>query len=230
MEKSDVDNSIEECSDRDDDYEAENGFIFVPLPGTKTDDSTVDAEKPSRKVPNSCAICLSSFEPEDRVTWSSNKDCTHVFHDACIVDWLNSSGRRHLRRRRRQGQQDGVLNYANDPLRKITRFPMPCPCCRQEFALCSEAKDDSSAEEQVTTQPTPSADSAVPAAVVDEDREEPDTVESAASADDDSDEVNDARSTTSCDELSVSDEAVSYDDGCSTNSTSLAALACPISA
>ena len=233
VDKSDADDSIDDASDKEeDDYEAENGFISVPLPGTKTDDtSTEDAEKASRKVPNNCAICLSSFEPEDRVTWSSNKDCTHVFHDACIVDWLNSSGRRHLRRRRRQGQQDGVLNYANDPLRKITRFPMPCPCCRQEFALCCEIKDESSAEELVTATPTTqSPDATVSSSVVDEEHlEAAELVESAASVDD-SDELDDASSTTSCVELSTSDEAASYDDGCSSDSIHMTALTSPIAA
>ncbi len=222
MDKSDADNSIEDYSQKDDDGEAENGFIFVPLPGTKShDDSLDDAEKPNRKVPNSCAICLSSFEPEDRVTWSSNKECTHVFHDSCIIDWLNSTGRRHLRRRRRHGQQEGVLNYANDPLRKITRFPMPCPCCRQVFALCSETSEN--AEEIASAQPSQNSESAHATSVTGDDLPEQlaESVESAAPAEE-LDEPEDA----SC----VSDEAASDDDACTSDMTPMTTLTCPIAA
>ncbi|GAX13962.1 hypothetical protein FisN_5Lh131 [Fistulifera solaris] len=221
MDKSDADNSIEDSCEKDDDCEAENGFIFVPLPGTKChDDSVDDAEKMNRKVPNSCAICLSSFEPEDRVTWSSNKECTHVFHHSCIIDWLNSSGRRQLRRRRRQGQQEGVFNYANDPLRKITRFPMPCPCCRQVFALCSETNENA-AEEVAPAQPAPSSESAHASAVTGDDHPEQlaESVETAVPTED-LDEPEDS----SC----VSDEAAIDDDACTTDMTPMTALTCPI--
>jgi len=57
-----------------------------------------------RKVPNCCAVCLSSYSAGDRVDWSSNEACKHAFHEDCILDWLTKN-------------QDGT----------------PCPCCRQEF-------------------------------------------------------------------------------------------------
>ena len=40
------------------------------------------------KVANSCAICLCSYDIDDVVVWSSNEDCTHAFHDECILAWL----------------------------------------------------------------------------------------------------------------------------------------------
>ena len=57
-----------------------------------------------RKVPNNCAICLSSYEIGDKVVWSSNETCHHAFHEDCILEWLIK-------------MQEGT----------------PCPCCRQEF-------------------------------------------------------------------------------------------------
>ena len=32
-----------------------------------------------------CAICLAEYEPSDRVSWSLNPDCTHAFHEDCVV-------------------------------------------------------------------------------------------------------------------------------------------------
>lgn len=55
------------------------------------------------KVANSCAICLCSYDIEDVVVWSSNKECTHAFHDECILQWL-------------------VKNQNGE-----------CPCCRCRF-------------------------------------------------------------------------------------------------
>jgi hypothetical protein len=35
-----------------------------------------------------CAICLSSFKPQQLVCESNNSSCQHVFHKDCMVDWL----------------------------------------------------------------------------------------------------------------------------------------------
>jgi hypothetical protein len=96
-----------------------------------------------REVPNECAICLGPFDVEDRVTWSSNRDCKHIFHHDCILNWFKSSSRRHCRRRRRHEQQDGTIDYINNRLLTITSFPMHCPSCRQDFILCPEHIPDS---------------------------------------------------------------------------------------
>lgn len=37
-----------------------------------------------------CAICLCPYGPGDRVSWSSNHVCKHVFHEECIVQWFMS--------------------------------------------------------------------------------------------------------------------------------------------
>ena len=34
-----------------------------------------------------CAICLAEYEPSDRVSWLSNPDCTHAFHEDCVVQY-----------------------------------------------------------------------------------------------------------------------------------------------
>jgi hypothetical protein len=35
-----------------------------------------------------CAICLSSFKPQQLVCESNNTSCRHFFHRDCMVDWL----------------------------------------------------------------------------------------------------------------------------------------------
>ena len=61
------------------------------------------ASASSLKVPNCCAICLCSYDINDTVIWSCNKDCGHAFHDECIIPWL-------------------VKNQSGE-----------CPCCRRQF-------------------------------------------------------------------------------------------------
>jgi len=35
-----------------------------------------------------CTICLSEIVAGEEVAWSSNHDCSHIFHRACIRAWL----------------------------------------------------------------------------------------------------------------------------------------------
>lgn len=64
-----------------------------------------DAVNGDRSVPGGCAICLESYEPGDRVTWSKFDSCKHAFHHDCVIQWLS------------QKEDDQPL----------------CPCCRQDF-------------------------------------------------------------------------------------------------
>jgi hypothetical protein len=56
-------------------------------------------------VSNECAICLDTYKPGESVVWSCNKNCPHVFHQDCLLDyWV-----------------------------KIHDNSTPCPMCRQNF-------------------------------------------------------------------------------------------------
>jgi len=47
----------------------------------------------NRIVPAFCAICLDQYTPTQTISWSSNTECTHIFHQECIVNWLVALGR-----------------------------------------------------------------------------------------------------------------------------------------
>mmetsp|Transcript_27517 Transcript_27517/g.42309 ORF Transcript_27517/g.42309 Transcript_27517/m.42309 type:complete len:108 (+) Transcript_27517:83-406(+) len=54
-----------------------------PKSSTKQPNDTFD---PNDSVV--CQICLDEMNPGQEVSWSKNKNCCHVFHKECIVDWL----------------------------------------------------------------------------------------------------------------------------------------------
>jgi hypothetical protein len=135
-------------------FTGDDGHIVIPVAGECRHDQLPSGVKAStREEPNGCAICLSSFEVEDKVTWASNPDCQHVFHDACISQWLMASGRKHLKRQRREQRRTGNLSYASDPVAKIVGFPMLCPCCRQHFVAPED--EEESVDEKETMVATP---------------------------------------------------------------------------
>lgn len=71
-----------------------------------------------------CAICLAEYEPNERVSWSSNQDCTHAFHEDCVVEWLVSLGRTKSKNKR----------FTDEPTEaQLLNYQLECPCCRQDF-------------------------------------------------------------------------------------------------
>lgn len=63
-----------------------------------------------RQIPNSCAICLSSYDIGRTLVWSANVSCPHAFHEDCITTWC-------IRKMEENPQASTCL----------------CPCCRQSF-------------------------------------------------------------------------------------------------
>jgi len=82
-----------------------------------------------RRVPIFCAVCLQEFEDGERVAWSANSDCSHVFHEDCIVRWLVSLGRTKAKTQR----------FSDEPTEsQLLGYDMECPCCRQDFVTKSD--------------------------------------------------------------------------------------------
>jgi hypothetical protein len=77
-----------------------------------------------RKCHIYCAICLAEYELNERVSWSSNQDCTHAFHEDCVVEWLVSLGRTKSKNKR----------FTDEPTEsQLLNYQLECPCCRQDF-------------------------------------------------------------------------------------------------
>mmetsp|Transcript_9616 Transcript_9616/g.13921 ORF Transcript_9616/g.13921 Transcript_9616/m.13921 type:complete len:357 (+) Transcript_9616:226-1296(+) len=103
--------------------------------GTNTTDTVIIADK-ERVVSKFCAICLSEFEKDQSVCWSSNSSCPHAFHTECILNWYTAISKKTYKRR----QREGIVDI------DVTKFPMLCPCCRQDFLPTSPKED---ADEEV---------------------------------------------------------------------------------
>ena len=82
--------------DDDDNDDTEIDSISIQLPSDKPNGS--------RLVPGACAICLSTYQVGDQISWSTSKDCQHAFHKDCIIPWLAKKTEE-----------------------------TKCPCCRQSF-------------------------------------------------------------------------------------------------
>mmetsp|Transcript_2349 Transcript_2349/g.3858 ORF Transcript_2349/g.3858 Transcript_2349/m.3858 type:complete len:370 (+) Transcript_2349:229-1338(+) len=115
------------------DFEDSNQKVYVPLPGQTNSDAGENEGRPStrRLVSSGCAICLSLFDPEEKITWSANPECPHIFHSDCVLHWFLAVGRKVQKRRRRQNPD----MTDEEALDTICKFPTLCPCCRQDFCL-----------------------------------------------------------------------------------------------
>lgn len=119
-------------------HDETNEVIYVPLPGEEgppeRGNDQVGARR--RQVPNGCAVCLSLFLPDEKISWSSNPDCSHVFHHDCLLHWFHEVGRktqkRHLLLRPDMSEAEA--------LGLLCKFPKLCPCCRQTF--CAEVPEE----------------------------------------------------------------------------------------
>ena len=92
-----------------------------------------------RSVPKFCAICLDEYEKNDRVCWSSNKECTHVFHEDCIQHWLMTSGKK----------RSANKYFSKHPTDKELLENADCPCCRQDFTCVNANSAVHGSEENV---------------------------------------------------------------------------------
>ena len=120
-----------------------HGTIFLPPAGHDCHNSTCRMRQES----GICAICLSVFIANDCISWSSNAACPHLFHAACIQDWLVAVGRKHVAR----AVFHGNLEEEDVDKTVLTNFPMLCPCCRRPFILVDSTTLEASATSSETT-------------------------------------------------------------------------------
>ena len=72
-------------------------------------------EKSQQQIFNgTCIICFEDFVKNDRIVWSNNSNCNHVYHKECMVHYLASNAQRN-------SASSGTLNVTDNP----------CPTCRR---------------------------------------------------------------------------------------------------
>ena len=120
-----------------------NLFVYVPMAGKQLGNIDSDrlgseaaASVRTRQAPSGCAVCLSQFCANERITWSSNEDCSHVFHHDCLLRWFQAVGLKHQAKE----LQLRPTMTEEEALELLFKFPKLCPCCRQPF--CIEIEDD----------------------------------------------------------------------------------------
>ncbi|KAL9187544.1 hypothetical protein ACHAXT_001647 [Thalassiosira profunda] len=88
-----------------------------------------------------CAICHEAYQSSDRICWSSNAECTHAYHEECIVRWLVSLGW--------MKKVVPVLGEGKEG-KKLLEYDLECPTCRREFVDKTLFEDaDKRAEEKI---------------------------------------------------------------------------------
>jgi len=105
-------------------------YVRVKCAGQSIDDHGNDDDQHSsrRDVPNGCAICLSEFDAGHRITWASNPECPHCYHEDCILNWMMTVGNK------KRPQNRLLLDQQQeDPVHAAISFPKLCPCCRRPF-------------------------------------------------------------------------------------------------
>jgi hypothetical protein len=103
---------------------------------TTTELESSNKQMETRAAPIFCAVCLMEYETSERVCWSSNSECTHVFHEDCILQWLTSLGKTKSKRQW----------FPQEPSeRNLLCYELECPCCRQDFIakyVCAGTRGD----------------------------------------------------------------------------------------
>ena len=122
----------------EEDEEQQGRICQLPLAGTSRDSQSNKPTKDTRQVTNCCAICLGSFSTGGTLCWSSNPQCQHIYHQECILDWLEASGKKYMKQKRKEMVQNSDQveldpYWKMDPAERVISFPMNCPCCRQSF-------------------------------------------------------------------------------------------------
>ena len=117
-----------------------------PAPGASEETISPHVEE-RRQIPSGCAICLSEFRAEERISWASNSECPHVFHHDCLLRWFQTVGSKDQKKQLRQNPDMS----GEEALDLICKFPKLCPCCRQQF--CTELEKDTPRRGDVECEP-----------------------------------------------------------------------------
>jgi len=110
-------------------------------------DVSTNATPRTREVPINCPICLSSYEPQQSICYSSNHQCPHVFHSECIMHCFVEMGRRN---------DDIIITHGTKlDESSLLEYTLSCPCCRQPFVQsellqkCADEKEEKNVMDKI---------------------------------------------------------------------------------
>jgi hypothetical protein len=92
----DVPEAVKQTSSDEKDVSLDDCNIAIGRADEQNDDDKEDSEinddyfgiSETWDRGTTCDICLLDFEVGDFVAWSPNLECTHCFHNECLLDWL----------------------------------------------------------------------------------------------------------------------------------------------
>lgn len=83
----------------------------------------------------SCSVCLCPFELGEKVTWSSNPECPHLYHSECITPWLLTT--RNTKKEIENLPCPLVIGECEGAI-KFVQHQLECPVCRACFIDVSD--------------------------------------------------------------------------------------------
>ena len=121
--------------------EFNNTVIVIPLKKKNQNDGDNNTSLTSSTTtatittaPNLCAICLDSYDVDDKIVWSNNPECQHVFHHACLLDYYMT-----MVKKKRSNNSNTNNNTTEQEQQSEKVQTTSCPCCRQDFFIQSSS-------------------------------------------------------------------------------------------
>lgn len=132
-------NSIE-C---DDNSQCHHHSFCIPKAGQRLGGECGAMNLPRRIESDGCAVCMNPLDIGQKVVWSSNPECSHVFHQQCLLDWFVTVGAKKWR-------TQAARHLEMDPSslhEEICKFPKLCPICRRNYFLETVSEEASTDNE-----------------------------------------------------------------------------------
>ncbi len=127
-----LDINILECDNSECNYPS----FCIPISGQRIgvcpgEGTSKVATVPSKVHSDGCVVCMNAFEVGQKISWSSNPECPHVFHNQCLLEWFVAVGTKDWKAK-------AVNHFESDVetiQKEICKFPKHCPFCRRDFFL-----------------------------------------------------------------------------------------------
>ena len=120
----------------DDSLQYQHSSFCIPLAGQRLAEGGCE-DLPRRIESDGCAVCMNTLDVGQKVVWSSNPECPHVFHQQCLLDWFAAVGAKKWK-----AQAARHIEMDSASLQKeVCKFPKLCPICRRDYFLEESSKE-----------------------------------------------------------------------------------------